>query len=50
MRVTAPDQQNPDPEPNAGQDAEPREQGIPTPGQAEGDDDVNPPQPGSPRG
>jgi hypothetical protein len=50
--MTAPNQQNPDPEPGAGQgnDADKPIDGVSTPEPAEGADDVNPPLPGSPRG
>ncbi len=52
--MTAPNQQNPDPEAGAGQGpgedaAKPTNDGVSTPEPAEGSDDANPPQPGSPR-
>jgi hypothetical protein len=51
--MTAPDQKNTDPEPHAGQGKDiekPADDGVFGQEPAEGGDDVNPPQPGSPRG
>ncbi len=51
--MTAPNQQNPDPEPHAGQAQDPDEASNPgksAEDPAEGADDVDPPIEGSPRG